>query len=361
LIANGARLWRSGVTALIRRAVISGAALAGLTACGGQSFPEAICKRVNLTDNGQAVLGVEDMAYDAPSQTLYLSAYDRRTHSEGGIYRLAVESEGTDLTVTPIIENIRPHGISLTRYDQGLTLDFIDRTGDKEEMKPVIRTLSWHDETPNLFVESAAYTTAELCASNDLVRVERINPNDALIFVTQDHKACTLKAQKRENILSANQARVVTTRPIANTAETFSTGLAFANGITDSRDGRHIYVAETRAKQVTILSHDTGEVIGHVKLSGGPDNLTRESDDIYVAIIPSLIKFLGVQKNESKRIKSRFAIITPDNTATTYDVPASVISGATVAIKAGEYIWLGAGYDTAIARCQLPAPSESPS
>ncbi|MEP1231106.1 MAG: hypothetical protein ABJG88_10560 [Litorimonas sp.] len=345
---------------------------AGLTACTSDflkpKFPQAQCTRISLLDNGKAVIGVEDMVYDETAQTLYLSAYDRRTHSSGGIYGLPLANAATAaaLTVTPILTDIHPHGMDLIRDGSKLTLSFIDRQGDENERNPVIRTISWQDETPNSLTEGQSFTGAELCASNNLVRTPNWDSNEAPIYVTQDHKTCTRKAQSRENIFSPNQASMGWINSEIPVPKNVLTDLSFANGIAFSENLDVIYVAETRKKRV-VVKHPHYFNTTPIKLSGGPDNLTRNKDDIYAALIPNLLAYSRFQKKPKKRVKSRFSIITPtffprgdkprENFATfstvTYDVPAPVISGASVAVKAGEYIWLGSAYDTAIARCTL--------
>ena len=355
---------RIGVMRRRLKTLIAGSLLGTLAACGHKhSFPEASCTRVNVTSNGNPVIGVEDMAYDAQSRTLYLSAYDRRGHNKGGIYRLNINYTDTDLIAASIMENIRPHGIELTRDGQKLMLDFIDRQGPQENKRPVIRNLSWNDDLPDNISEAPPIIEDKLCASNDLTR-----SIDGVIFVTQDHKSCTSQDQKRENILSPKQASVSLIYQEDGALKLINhlSGLSFANGVALSAKAELLYVAETRRKQIVVSAPDYLKNFP-IKLAGGPDNLTRHADNIYAALIPSLIKFSRFQKNKQRRIKSRFAIISPtypskekpsERPATfnvsTYDVPASVISGATVALKAGDHIWLGAAYDTAIARCTLP-------
>jgi len=359
----------------INKPLISTAAAILLSACGvgapQNRFPEADCERVNISRDGKTIVGVEDMAYDGGSNTLYLSAYDRRTGALGGLYRLDLDraSSGTDLNVAPIIDGIRPHGINLTSKNNNLSgepnvyLSFIDRQGDKDAHRPIIRSLSWMDAAPHNINEHLEVIGAEICAANDLARSQFPNGQSA-IFITQDHKSCTQKAQSRENIFSPNKASVIEFNGESRAFKSVLTGLSFANGIAVSEDNRLLYVAETRKKRLTLFSRQTGQKTS-LPLAGGPDNLTRDGDDIYAALIPNLLQFLRFRKGKDKHAPSRFAIIsTPPSAQKSdisayeikhYDVPASVISGVTVAIKAGEHIWLGAAFDTAIARCALPS------
>ena len=361
-----------------------------LTACNlgskPQSFPEAICERVNIASNGKAVIGVEDMAYDSVKQTLYLSAYDRRTQSLGGIYSLDMSQNpaALNLSAKPIIDGIRPHGMDITRInnsadlkDDNVFLSFIDRQGDNEAHKPIIQTLSWHDQSPAITTRYKTIINPDICAANDLTRASLYEQStfgqstfgqsafgqSAAIYITQDHKSCTRKAQNRENILSPNRASAGVVAGKGPIYTPLLTKLSFANGITISEDNQQLYIAETRKKRITLYNLKTAH-IRHIKLAGGPDNLTRDGTDIYAAIIPNLLQFLRFKSGKDKTSPSRFAILSMENKPNSsdilaysidhYDVPAAIISGATVAVKAGEYIWLGAAYDSAIARCQLP-------
>ena len=52
-------------------------------------------------------------------------------------------------------------------------------------------------------------------------------------------------------------------------------------------------------------------------------------------------------------MKSRFAIISSDKSVNTYDVLADILSGATVALRVDESVYLGGAFDEAIAICKL--------
>lgn len=339
-----------------------------LSACVAQSFPQADCTRINVTANGKPVVGIEDIAYDKSGAVLYLSAYDRRTHDFGGIYGLHLDQANAQInTATPaaaatIIEGVRPHGIDFIRSDRGAVLGFIDRQGTKLDNAPVIRFISLQDDKETAYSERQPISGPEFCASNDIA----LTSSD-ILFVTQDHKTCTKKTQFIENIFASGSSRLLSLSTKPNTEKTDTIlaikGLHFANGVVISGDARRIHVSETRKKRVAVF--DVPENLSQnqnlpqkssfrIKLAGGPDNLTRDGFRIYAALIPSLLRFARFQKNPKKRIESRFAIIARDNSVMTYDVPANILSGATTAIQAGEHIWLGAGYDTAIARCSLP-------
>ena len=71
-----------------------------------------------------------------------------------------------------------------------------------------------------------------------------------------------------------------------------------------------------------------------------------------------LIRFAAFRAGWGSRVKSRFAIIAPDKSVKTYDVPANIMSGATVALKVDNSVYLGGAFDNGIAICDLGAPHE---
>jgi len=321
-----------------------------LNACAVKTFPNAICERIYVEANNTPVIGVEDMAYDSQNNRLFLSAYDRRSYSDGGIYTLKLDEQSgaNSVEVIPILEKIKPHGIDLVISGADMTLALIDKQGEKKDTRPVIRLFQSQPNSVGTYNEVFTISDSQSCASNDLV----LTSNESL-YISQDHKSCTARAQSRENIFSPNKASVI----FADKSErlsTFTNGLSFANGLVLSADNQELYVAETRKKHIAIYDTETGQINDVIKLSAGPDNLTQTNGEIYAALIPSLLQFARFQKNSEKRVKSRFSIVKSDRTIATYDIAADIISGATVAIKTDEYIWLGAAYDTAIARCKLP-------
>ena len=357
-----------------------------LTACAGQKFPLADCTRLIVTDGEEQIIGVEDMVYDDRDHQLYLSAYDRRAHASnpskntiinGGIYQLSLNQDSlarnltsdTIITAQTLVNNIRPHGLNFMRKDDHIWIDYIERLGSTEHKRPVIKTLSWSakDIAPPYLTLPAPILISNgsgLCAANALA-VDRKTIQDQsdkaaqqehqTIWVTQNHASCTVQAQRRENIIAPNKASIARINPDQSIEYKFIEGLSFANGIAYNPENDQLYAAQTRKKSLSIINSDNGKTLKIVKLPGGPDNIRLNKDMMSIALIPNLLKFLRFQKNAKARIDSRFALINPDSLEMmVYDVPADILSGATIAVKARGHIWLGGAYDTAIARCELP-------
>ena len=88
---------------------------------------------LKIETSGAWVTGAEDMALDLEAGMLYISAYDRRRQSPGGIYRLplAALAEGTDVFVVSDLSShlgrpFRPHGISCSRGSDGKAIIFLN-------------------------------------------------------------------------------------------------------------------------------------------------------------------------------------------------------------------------------------------
>ena len=131
--------------------------------------------------------------------------------------------------------------------------------------------------------------------------------------------------------------------------------LAYANGI--AQTSKALYLAETRADRLTLLNlseQTKTEKLGEISLPGGPDNLTSDETTIIAALHPNLIRYAAFRAGWGPRVKSRFSIISAGNDIKTYDLSADLLSGATVALRARNHIYLGAAFDKGIAACELP-------
>ena len=353
-------------------AVLALGAAAGTYRCShsiAQTYPILNCERIELTYAGKAITGVEDMAYDTVQNAVYISAYDRRSNSEGGLYRFSAPDLKTIeklKTPTPVTQ---PHGLTLTRNDESLSLTVIDRdVSDPKTLSAKIRRFELQDNEPQMFEIPLPQHQTRLCNANNLVSLENKPDNHIRYLITADHKSCSYNGRKRENIFAPRSSHLVQLdTEKSNPIQTVIPKLNFANGIAVAPDlslkKDNIYVAETRKKRLSVFSdtQDGLKLRYHIKLSGGPDNITMaDADYLWVAIHPNLIKFASYRSGWAKHAPSRIAHLQINHGGheylehNVYDVPSDIISGATVALKAGKHIWLGAAYDTAIARCNLP-------
>jgi len=320
-----------------------------------ETFPALDCQRHEIAVGEEQIVGVEDMAFDKVQNTIYLSAYDRRTGTAGGMYRFSspdfsdlekLRTPGTPLT---------PHGFDLRRRGSDVFLTVIDRDlSSKDEIAARLRLFTWSKEVPELTEVNLNTKGVSLCNANDLVSGQR----DGTYFITLDHESCEYGGREYENVFRPNSASVVfidlAREPIA---ETRFKALYFANGIANSHANKdEIIIAETRKKRLSLSS-------GHIELPGGPDNLTVNEEAngsvIWAALHPNLLSFGAYRAGWKSKSQSRVARINLAGQMDVYDIPAEVISGATTALQAGDRLYLGGAFDTAIARCVLPPVTAS--
>jgi len=277
-------------------------------------FPELQCEHRALTYNGQPLIGAEDMAYDSLNQQIYISAYDRDSKNAGGIYRWNITQKDAEVSRLDLPHTnpnaYWPHGFDLQRDDTRLRLSIIER---------------------------------DLNQSGDL----------NALYITQDHQSCHKKKQIIADIFNPHGAALLHWQE--NEPENIMERLAYANGI--AQTSKALYLAETRADRLTLLNlseQTKTEKLGEISLPGGPDNLTSDETTIIAALHPNLIRYAAFRAGWGPRVKSRFSIISAGNDIKTYDLSADLLSGATVALRARNHIYLGAAFDKGIAACELP-------
>jgi len=303
-------------------------------------YPELSCKRHMLVHNGFPITGIEDMAYDVGQERVYASAYDRRKKTKGGIFKFDPQQINAVKKV-PLPSPLWPHGFDLTRNGGALTLTLIDRKLDNsKQLSARIRQFEWNDSV-------TVPVEMDLPNQNDAF----CNANHSYL-VTLDHDSCHYAARKWENIVRPKSSSLTSFKinnPVKLQEEL--TNLYFANGI--ATRGPHIYIAETRKKRLSVLKANLQSDAEYLYLDGGPDNLTTDGTDIWAALHPDLIRFAAFRAGWIKRAPSRAARIGANGKIDLYDIPKDIISGATVALRAQDSLFLGSAFDSAIAVCDL--------
>ena len=297
----------------------------------------ADCRHTHVMDarSGLPVTGIEDLALSVDGATLIASAHDRQDGAapDGAVYRIAVAAlDGAEppiATPTPLPApstertGFRPHGVA--RAEGGDALAVINRHAPGEARIDVFGSGGAYDRT---------LSDPMLCRANDLVW----SGSDALL-ITLDRAACGTDIA--DLVPWARTGRVV--RWTGARFETVRDGLVFPNGIALK------YVAETRADRITPLA-PAGEPIA---VPGGPDNLSADgSGHLLAAVHPNLLRLaLGWTGLTIPSRIVRVALADGD-VEVLYDDPDGVLlSGATVAIRAGPHIVAGAARDAGLLVC----------
>jgi len=321
------------------------------------------CRRVTLIDEatGKAVVGAEDLAFDAAERRVLVSAYDRRaaeleTRSraidieQGGIYAAPIDALRGDaqaLALPSIVSRetvaggLRPHGVSFDDARREIT--FVNRSYQKINGK-------W-SMTPR--IERAGADGAVFigdggkprCSANDVAML-----GDET-FVSYDHSECGWRGGL-EDIFASRASGL---DDLQGTG-VFSRA-RHANGVVATRDNR-LALAATRDKSVLILDWKSAgfSVDKTIRLPGAPDNLTTgEGGKIIAALHPSLLAIGAQRRLGIGRSGSRVVSVDPDSGAVEllYDDPtATLLSASSAAVEEEGVLVIGSALDRGLVVCK---------
>ena len=319
-----------------------------LTACWGVEVYD------DLT--GEKVVGVEDLDFDPESGTIFMSAYDRRAvareieagkvTTQGGIYTLQVSdiTDATSLQVTDISRDFkeagnefRPHGFELG----GGLLSSINRVYQTNEGENLLKPeIVYFIKFDGVWRHLGTEKPENICDPYDVIL---ITDGIALLGLYTDVTGnCDGGWGQPKGAIKKGDEIVLD-------------NLSFPNGIV--RLGlKEIVVTETGNSSVKFFDLDNPNDQYDISLPIAPDNLTvGMKNNLYVAGFPNLLDYyfymngwLGVEKSPSAAYR-----ISPEDYALEllFKDNGTMISGATVALRAGDYLILGSGWDDNIAIC----------
>jgi len=323
------------------------------------------CQAVDLYDDvtGEKIVGVEDMDFDYETGTIFMSAYDRRAvareigegkvTTQGGIYSLKVTglTDAPSLTVTDISRifkkagfEFRPHGI-LFRPGNGFSeVLAINRTFEEEDNAIVMKPgfVFFRNEN-SLWIKYGSEEFNGVCDPNDLAVIPMGLP---FIGFSDIEGTC-----EKGHLNTSGVIKILK----KDGPETIFKDLNFPNGMVSNKN--YFAFAISRDNQVNLFAGENYAEGKTVSLPIAPDNLTVDDDDnLYVAGFPNLLDYyfymqgwLGVKKSPSAAYR-----ISPEDYKQTllFKDDGSMISGATVALRAGDYLLLGSAWDDNIAICE---------
>ncbi len=297
-------------------------------------FATADCGRVTvISGDGASISGIEDMALMPDGATLLLSAYDRISNKEGGLYTVPTPALLPDSEVTAQALHIirgaptrmRPHGIALDT--SGTRLAVINRLHDGSALVE-LGTLAGIRWTP-----SVSLTHPELCRANDLAFT-----SDGRFLATLDRADCTPSLR---DLLPMGTGRLVSLSDGGVTDVLVD--LSFANGVAGG------YVAETRARRIRAMDG------AQLALPGGPDNLTLSYDGALIAAVhPVLLQLALYRIGLAERAATRIVRIVPEESTVEvlFDDPAgAMFAGATSAVATPSRLIAGSVRDHGLLVC----------
>ena len=343
-----------------------GAAFA-LGACAKKIDGEALyaadsCRQVTIVDQdtGEAVVGAEDLVFDAVAGRVIISAYDRRlverearkrAHAlaQGGVYAVpidALKNGATALTLQSIVAResvaggLRPHGIAFdeTRREIAFVNRSYQQINGKWRMTPRIERTGADGA---VFIGDGGRPR---CSANDVAL------DGDRTYVSFDHAACGWRGGL-EDIANSRASGV----DLAGFGAVFD-GARHANGIVRTNDAA-LALAATRDSAVFVLQDEGGAYAVEKKISlpGAPDNLTvSRNGSIVAALYPSLAAIGAQRRLGLGRSASRIVRIDPETgeTTTLFDDPsAKLFSAASAAIEEDGLLIAGSALDRGVLVC----------
>lgn len=309
-----------------------------------------VCRRMPLVEesSGNPVIGPEDVAYHAVSDTLFISAHDRAGVHDGGLYALsgAAVKKGSATARVWRVDGGRvsiPHGLSLN--DAGNRLAVIDH----RDARRASRVLVFPVEVDGALGEPSVIDDPRLTRGNDIAP----DGGDGWL-VSIDLGATTQLGRLWEVIVGQAKALVIQLgeqRPVIQK-------LAFANGILRLPMDR-LVVAETRAKRLAVFGQDR-RLLRRVPVEGAPDNIALLPDGrIAVALLHgglrlmmSRLAWAEIEPPGSRVIAVDLSGARPP--VTIFDDPdGDILKAATSAIVVGNHLVVGSVADSALAVCPL--------
>ncbi len=334
------------------------------------------CRPVDILDEttGRALRGIEDIAVDRRTGTLYLSANDRfavenagRSGTDGapqgGIYRLdpdTVPQAGTRALARDLTAGFKRDGNGLLPHG----VDLMEDAGGGATLLVVNRHRAVSIEVFAVGAggldHRARVVDRGLCRANDVVGLA-----SERFVVSNDGAACGAVGRWIENIAGLARGSVVLIDRAATGASwrirTLVAGIRVANGLALDNDRRRLFVASTRGESLLVYRLAGAEAIGAgaIDIDGGPDNLLwagAARTRLLVAVHPSLwdlalyrYRWLG-----RDRAPSRVLAVDVDRGRSELlhdDAEGRLLSAATVAAHSRGRVFIGSVADAGLLVC----------
>jgi len=336
--------------------------LAGL---GVKTFYDAgEFKEITPHFNGQVktvagVLSSEDITIHPPTAMAFISSDDRRAHwssnsqsRQGAIYGFDLGSANPQLVnlTEDFPRELNPHGIGWWMAPNGaLSLFVVNHRQDGH------------------FVEIFDYRGGKLAhrqsVSGDLMH----SPNDVIpvgpnaFYVTNDHGNTSKLGRMAEEYLQLARSYVLYYD--GKSFRKVDQGLAYANGIITSSDGRTVYVAATVGQKIYVYDRDlnSGDLTRRstIEAGTGVDNIEiDQKGDLWVGCHPKLLTFVKYSKDPNALSPSQ-VIKVVQKAPGQYDVieiyldNGRPLSGSSVGAVFKDYLLIGSVFDERFLLCRL--------
>lgn len=231
-------------------------------------------------------VGAEDLTVDRERRVALISSTDRRSgEARGAIYAYSLDQRpGRLVNLTSGFEgDLNPHGISLFRGVEKSVLSVVNHTaGD--------HSIELFDWVGGRLTHTETLTSDLLVSPNDVVG---LGPRE--LYVTNDHGSAG-PARLFEDYLRLRRGNVV--HFDGDEFSVAADGIAYANGINASPDGREVYVASTTRGEIHLFVRDLGtgrlEPNHRIVVGSGVDNIEVDRHGmLWVGAHPKLLSFVA--------------------------------------------------------------------
>lgn len=332
-------------------------------------FRDLVERRPGPCQVVEGVFGPEDIEFDPDTGWAYVSSQDRAVAAAGdpvpgAIQRYRPGAPETLVNLTPDASiDFRPHGLSLIRDPGGQRRLFVvnhpggnlfDRRDDWPDGQPR-HTIEIFDIADDRLRRVASHRDPLIRTPNDIAAVDLER-----YYFTNDHGSADGWLRKLEDVLRRPWADVIhfDGRQHLVAAE----GLNYANGIALSRDRTRLFVAETTNRRIREYDRDTthGTLTERrtIRVGFGVDNLSIDPEDqsLWLAGHLNLLAFLGHARDRQQPSPSVVAQRSPGHETETeirFMNDGTLLSGASVAVRAGDYLLIGSVFEKHLLECRL--------
>ena len=302
--------------------------------------------------------GPEDITIDQENGIAFISSDDRRATKAGkpvpgAIYALHLK----DTAAIPyrisdgFMRHFHPHGISFLKTEAKKRLLFVINHAEKRHSVEIFE----FDGKKLHHLESIR--SSLMTSPNDLVAV---GPRQ--FYISNDHGNTGGLARKLEDYLRLARSYVLYFD--GTKAVKAAEGIAYANGVNVSADGRRLFVTATVGRKLLVYARDvfSGKLMAEDEISCGTgvDNIELDTlGNLWIGCHPKMLAFVSHagdvhKKSPSQVLKIQYAGKNNYQLKEIYLNDGTFISSSSVAAVYGNQMLVGAVFDSKILLARLP-------
>ena len=304
------------------------------------------------------VLSSEDITIDPKTGFAFISSADRRTQwsssshvRKGAIYGLDLKARDPELVnlTADFAEEFNPHGIGLWLEGNEKSLFVVNHRQDGH----FVEIFDFKD---NRLIHRESVQGSLMHSPNDVIPV-----GPRTFYVTNDHGNSSDLGRVVEEYLQL--ARSLVLYYDGDDFRIVAEGLAYANGINLSPDGKTVYVAATVGQEVCVYDRDRGtedlKLRHTIELGTGPDNIeVDERNNLWIGCHPKLLTFVKYSKDPEELSPSQVLKVTVQKPGLytvdeIYLNSGEPLSGSSVAAVFGDTMLIGSVFDTRLLLCKM--------